>query len=71
MVNEVSLFTICGVAFLAVFVLLIVLAMVIRLITLVFPMRGQADGAALVAAISTAAAAVYPGTRVTRIEEEK
>ena len=71
LVNEVSLFTICGVAFLAVFVLLITLAGVIRLITLAFPLRRQLDDMALVAAINAAAAAVYPGTRVTRIEEEK
>ena len=69
--NEASLFTICGVACLAVFVLLITLAVVIRLITLAFPLRSRLDDTALVAAISTAVAAVYPGTRVTRIEEEK
>ena len=69
--NEARLLTVCGVAFLAVFVLLIALAVVIRLITLAFPMRGQSGNAALVAAISTATAAFYPGTRVTRIEEEK
>ena len=69
--SEASLSTICGVAFLAVFVLLITLAVVIRLITLAFPAHDQSDKAALVAAISAAVAAVYPGTRVTRIEEEK
>ena len=69
--NEASLLTVCGAAFLAVFVLLVALAVVIRLITLTFPLRTRLDDTALVAAISTAAAAVYPGTRVTRIEEEK
>jgi hypothetical protein len=58
-------------AFLAVFVLLTLLALVIRLLTTIFAFRGRTDDAALLAAISAAAAAVYPGARVTRIEETK
>jgi hypothetical protein len=68
-VSEPNLLTICGTAFLAVFLLLIIFAAVIRLITLVFPLRGQPDDAVLAAAISAAVATVYPGTHVTRIEE--
>ena len=67
---EAGLLTICGTAFLAVFVILVILAIVIRLICMVFPLRGDSDDAALVAAIGSAAATIYPGARVTRIEEE-
>ena len=67
---ETNLLTICGTAFLAVFVLLIILAVVIRLITVVFPLPDKSDEATLAAAISTAVATIYPGARVTRIEEE-
>ena len=67
---DASLLTICAAAFLAVFILLVLLAVVIRLITLVFPTREARVDAALVAAISAAAGMVYPGARVTRIEEE-
>ena len=67
---EVNLLTVCGAAFLTVFVLLFILAIVIRLTTLAFPPRDETDSAALIAAISGAVATVYPGARVTRIEEE-
>lgn len=67
---ETNLLTVCGTAFSAVFILLIALAAIIRLITTVFPARRGADDAVLAAAISTAIATVYPGARVTRIEEE-
>ena len=67
--DETSLITICVTAFLAVFVLLITLAVVIRLIAAVFPIRDRADDAVLAAAISAAVATIYPGARVSRIEE--
>lgn len=67
--DETSLITICVTALVAVFVLLITLAIVIRLITAVFPMRDQSDDAMLVAAISAAVATMHPGARVSKIEE--
>ena len=67
---ETSPLTVCGSAFVTVFVLLCVLAAVIRLLTVVFPSRDVSDDAALVAAVTSAAATIYPGARVTRIEEE-
>jgi hypothetical protein len=70
-VPEANPLTVCGAAFVAVFLLLLLLAIVIRLITLAFPSRDESDGAALAAAISSAVATVYPGARVTRIEEEQ
>ena len=67
---EANLLTVCGTAFLAVFILLIVLAAMIRLISAAFPTPRGTDDVILAAAVSTAVAAIYPGARVTRIEEE-
>ena len=67
---DTNLFVVCGTAFLAVFVLLIALAIIIRLISIAFPALRKGDDAVLAAAISTTVAAIYPGAQVTRIEEE-
>lgn len=63
-----NLLVICAAAFIAVIVLLSFLAGVIRVLTALFPVVDDAD-AALVAAISSAAARAYPGTRITNIKE--
>ena len=65
-----SLGATCGLAFVSVFVLLSVLAVVMQAITALFPERAEVVDAAVVAAISATVASVYPGARVTRIEEE-
>ena len=66
----VNLLAVCGIAFGAVFVLLLFLAIVMQLITVLFPVReGKLDGT-VVAAISSTVASLYPGARVTKIEEE-
>ena len=66
-----ELLVICASAFLAVFVLLSVLALVMRVIIVVFPDKGYGVDAAMVAAINTAALATYLGTKVTKVEEIK
>ncbi len=66
-----ELFTICISAFLAVFVLLAVLALVMRIIIVVFPSRKIGSDAAMVAAVTTVMQSVYPGTKVTKVEEIK
>lgn len=66
-----SLITICSIAFLSVFVLLSLLAVVIRVITSVVPERRRSFDPVVAAAISTAVAAVLPGARVTHIQEER
>ena len=66
-----SLLSVCSIALAAVFVLLAFLAVVMQLITVVFPERAATVDAALVSAISSVVASVYPGARVTRIEEER
>ena len=65
-----SLFSACLIALISVFVLLGSLALIMKLITVVFPDRVPSMDPVLIAAISTAVASIYPGARVTRIEEE-
>ena len=65
-----NLLVVCATAFVAVIVLLTALAGVIHLITSMFPPSRRGVDAPLVAAIEGAVTAVYPGARVTRIEEE-
>jgi hypothetical protein len=64
-----NLLTACGIAFLAVFVLLSLLAGLMSLITIVFPERQRRTDPVLVAAITSSVASLYPGSRVTKIEE--
>jgi hypothetical protein len=66
-----ELLAICASAFVAVFVLLTLLALVMRGLMFVFPEREAAVDAAVIAAITAASAAAYPGTKITRIEELK
>mgnify|MGYP001078066279 CR=1 FL=1 len=65
-----GLLSACAIAMVAVFVLLGLLAVVMEIITLVFPGRTASADAAIVAAITAAVASLYPGAKVTRIEEE-
>jgi hypothetical protein len=64
-----ELLIICLAAFIAVFVLLTVLALMMRLIIVVFPHKVGADDTAMLAAVASVAASVYPGTKITKIEE--
>ena len=66
---SVDLLMICVVAFAAVFVLLSVLAVLMRTIVSIFPEKTPTGDAAVVAAISSSYQALYPGTKVSRIEE--
>ena len=67
---DLNLITICSIAFGAVFVLLTFLAVVMQLITVVFPAPRVIVDQTVVAVVSTAVASMYPGARVTKIEEE-
>lgn len=66
---SVDLLMICVVAFAAVFVLLTILALLMRVIVIIFPEKASTGDAAVVAAISSSYQAHYPGTKVSRIEE--
>jgi hypothetical protein len=69
---ENSLFMICISSILAVFAVLGLLAITMRILTALFPERkdGGIDSAVL-AAIHSAYAVVHPGARITNIEEMK
>ena len=60
----------CLIAMVAVFALLGALALVIEIMTRVFPVRRYGIDATVAATISTAVAAAIPGAVVTRIEEK-
>jgi hypothetical protein len=67
-----NLLVICGTAFLVVFVVLAILAAVMRGLMLVFPQPeepGAGIDPAVVAAITEAVTSAYPGTKVSGIEE--
>lgn len=69
-----QLLFVCLSSLLAVFVLLAVLAVTMRILVAVFPETLEklaTSDAALLAAIATAVANLYPGMRVTKVEEEK
>ncbi|MBU0509132.1 hypothetical protein KKH27_09890 [bacterium] len=67
--GEPSLAVLCTTAFVAVFILLAVLAGLMYLIMLVFPVTRKTLEPVHVAAITSAVQALAPGARVTRIEE--
>jgi hypothetical protein len=69
--GSIDLLMICASAFVGVFLLLSLLAIVMRLIMVVFPQRAKATDAAVLAAVAAAVSAGYPGTRITNIEEIK
>jgi len=69
-----QLLFVCMSSLLAVFVLLTILAVTMRLLVAVFPetiRKLTTSDPAMLAAIMTAVASLYPGMKVTRVEEEK
>ncbi len=62
---------VCIAALFAVFFLLTILALAMRMLIAVFPHESTHSDPALVAVISTAVSAAYPGMRVTKVEEKK
>ena len=69
--ESLDLLAICASAFVGVFLLLTVLALVMRLIIAVFPQKEAGADAAVIAAISTVLQTVYPGAKITNVEELK
>jgi len=69
-----NLLVVCSIAFLAVFVVLTALAAVMRGLMLLYPQPAEREESldpAVVAAITEAVTAAYPGTKVIGIEEER
>jgi len=58
-------------AFVAVFLLLSFLAVVMRLLIAAYPEKVGGVDSATIAALAAAAAYAFPGTKVTRVEEIK
>ena len=67
--NPPDLLVVCLSAFVAVFLLLSFLAVVMRVLIAVYPEKAGGIDAATIAAVSAAAAYVFPGTKVTKVEE--
>jgi hypothetical protein len=63
-----SMLTICMAAFVLIFLLLFVLSLMMRGLTLLFPLVDK-DDSATIAAISAAYHSIYPDKEITRIEE--
>jgi uncharacterized membrane protein YqjE len=56
-------------AFIAVFALLSILALVMKIIIMLFPQPEVKTDASVVAALAVTLSSVYPGTKITNIEE--
>ena len=66
-----ELYMICGIAFLIVFIILALLALLMRIIMLIFPQKVEAFDSAMIAAVATTVQTVFPGTKITKFEENK
>jgi hypothetical protein len=66
-----ELLLICVSAFIAVFIVLSILAIIMRIIILIFPDQDKGGDTALLAAIVSSVTRLYPGTKITKIEERK
>ena len=69
--NPPNLLIICISAYVAVFLLLALLAIVMRVLMVAFPKKVEGIEPAIVAALTAAATYAFPGTRVTRVEETR
>lgn len=66
-----ELLLICVSAFIAVFIVLTILAIIMRIIIVMFPEEDTGSDAAILAAIVSTVTRLYPGTKITKIEERK
>ncbi|KAA3610130.1 MAG: hypothetical protein D8M58_07150 [Calditrichaeota bacterium] len=66
-----DILSICISAIITVFLILGGLAVSIQIITRFFPFRQLKEDTTIYAAITTSHAAIYPGTKITKIEEIK
>ncbi len=66
-----ELTTICGIAFLVVFLILLLLALIMRCMMLIFPEKAVKVDPAIVAAVAATVQTIFPGTKITKLEEKK
>ena len=64
-----DLLSICISAFIAVFVLLSVLAIIMRITSWIFAHKEVRTNAAVFAAVASTINTIYPGTIITKVEE--
>lgn len=64
-----ELWMICLTAFCAVALLLSILAGLMRLILTIFPPKEETTDAMMIAAVASVVTSLYPGTRITKVEE--
>ena len=69
--QSVELVAVCGVAFLMVFVILAFLAVIMKVIILVFPEKKGVSDTAMIAAMTATVHTVFPGAKLTKVEERK
>lgn len=62
---------ICGIAFLVVFIILTLIALLMRIIMLIFPVKAAKTDPVIIAAIAATVQTVFPGTKITKLEEKK
>ena len=62
---------ICGIAFLVVFIILTLIALLMRVIMLIFPVKAARTDPAIIAAVAATVQTVFPGTKITKLEEKK
>ncbi len=66
-----DLLVISGTALIAVFLLLTILALIMRLIVFIYPEKDHGIDGAIIAAITTAYKSLYPTTKIAEIKEAK
>lgn len=66
-----DLLLICFSAFAAVFLLLGIMALAMRALIAVLPVKAAKVDPAILAAVTAAVSAAYPGTKITKVEEIK
>jgi hypothetical protein len=62
---------VCVTAFIAVFILLTILALVMRALIAVFPERISDSDPAMLAAVAAVVSAAYPGAKISKIQEQR
>jgi hypothetical protein len=69
--DSTNLFVVSTIAYIVAFAILAALAIMMRIITSLFPERESSSDAAVVAAVSATYQVLSPGVTVTKIEESK
>lgn len=66
-----ELYMICGIAFLVVFIILALLAFLMRIIMLIFPEKVAEIDPSIITAVAATVQTIFPGTKMTKLEEKK